>query len=856
MPISRRVLLSGLPAGVLAAAAAPLRAAALSPGAAPAGDPAVTAANTVALLAGTAASSARPEAAARLAAIESTARGRLAALDAAGDGELFEGLPLGTSDPNLRASYQYLYDIALATRVPGAAGSTLRGDTAVQDRVIDALAELHDDWYGDQARGYYGNWYTWEIGISSAVSRTLVLLADRLAGRLPALTAAYVASMDGYLRNGKDGDVDLDSRFHTGANLADITTNRVLQGSVLADSRRIAKAVADQLTVLATINPYHLDHQVTDGFYADGSFLQHASVAYTGSYGRDLLGRVVDTVTILDGAGYTDVAPVVAVARGWIVRSFAPVIFEGWMMEIVKGRGVSRTTSGYADTAAIIEAVVGLSGYATGADATALRGYARFLHQASHAAPTPAGFVSPVRAVRYADILADTSLPARDLAGARGNHAFGAMDRTVHRRPGWAFALARSSTRVSAYEYMSGENLMPWFQGAGAHHLYLRGQDQAQRFGADHLATVPPYRLAGVTAPVEARRTVPQLYGTQWFDDPAAGFTASSDSQNAYVYFPRSTNSFSGGVSLDGFGTAGLVQGDDAAYAAQQAGELPDGFVAYRGAEAVKSWFLLDEEVVVLVAGAGDAAGRGVTTTLDTRVSDPADPVRVTGLRRDGRAWTPGEAAVPLAWLRWSDGEDGPSVGYVFLDGPPPVVSLETVTRSRRLVRAANPDTPVTKRVFSVAYEQQPGAARMSAAYALLPLACERRLSAYGGDRHSPEVLANTTRLQALAHRGLGLTALNAFTSGTHRVPGLSVDGPVSVLVRRVDRGSVTVAFGDPTTELDQVAVTLHGEPLSVVSADDGVRVRRVPGGTRVVADTREAYGRSLTVTLRASRRP
>ena len=44
------------------------------------------------------------------------------------------------------------------------------------------------------------------------------------------------------------------------------------------------------------------------------------------------------------------------------------------------------------------------------------------------------------------------------------------------------FALARSSDRISKYEYMSGENLMPWFQGDGAHYLYLSGQDQAQTY--------------------------------------------------------------------------------------------------------------------------------------------------------------------------------------------------------------------------------------------------------------------------------------------------------------------------------------------------------------------------------------
>ena len=150
--------------------------------------------------------------------------------------------------------------------------------------------------------------------------------------------------MDAYLRNGMDGDVDLDSRFHTGANLADITTNRILQGALLGDDARIRKALADQLTVFATIDPYDLDHGVTDGYYADGSFIQHASVAYTGSYGKGLLTRVVQTLKILDGTGYRArrrAGP--TWCRAGCANGFAPLIFEGWMMEIVKGRAVSRT---------------------------------------------------------------------------------------------------------------------------------------------------------------------------------------------------------------------------------------------------------------------------------------------------------------------------------------------------------------------------------------------------------------------------------------------------------------------------------------------------------------------------------
>ncbi|MFC5801950.1 polysaccharide lyase family 8 super-sandwich domain-containing protein [Streptomyces formicae] len=850
MEISRRSLLSALSAAGLLAAVASVVPSRSASAAEVATGSARLLANTVAVLAGTAETNARPETAAKVAAIEKAARTNLLSMDAAGAGELFAGLPLGTSDTSLHTAFRRLYEIALATRTPGGAASDLYGNTAVQRRVIDGLVRLHDEYYGDQSQGYYGNWFNWEIGISQHVSRVLTLLADEVRAYRPDVLPTYVASMDAYLRNGTDGDVNLDSRFHTGANLADITTNRILQGALLGDDTRIRKALTDQLTVFATIDPYHLDHGVTDGHYADGSFIQHASVAYTGSYGKGLLTRVVQTLKILDGTGFAHGEELVPTVQGWVRNGFAPLIFEGWMMEIVKGRAVSRTDTGYTDVAVVVEAVVDLSSLASGADATALKSYVKHIRSTSRAALDPAGFVSPVSIVRYADIIGDATVPAADLNPACRSVAFNAMDRTVHRRPGYAFALARSSDRISKYEYMNGENLMPWFQGDGAYYLYLSGQDQTQAYGVDYFTTVSPHGLAGVTAPVDRRHTVPELYGKPYYDNPGhpLNFTSSSESQNTYVYFPRGTARYSGGAVLGAYGAAGMVQSDDVAHRDKAAGLLPDDFVAYRNATATKSWFLLDEEIVVLAAGVGDSAGRAVTTTIDARTAAPDDQVTLTGMLRDGRAWT-GAGTGDLRWLRYANATQGTAVGYAFLDTPQVRVALDSVTRSRRVVRTSNPDTAVTRSVLGVTVDQLPGAGPGCLAYALVPNASEARLRPYA---HGPlRILANTPRLQAVTHTGLALTAANSFTPGRHEAAGLRIEGPASVIARRESPGLTTVAVSDPTMGRDTVTVLLRGRSLRKVTSDGGVHVSPAHGGTRLEFDTRHAYGRSLTVTLR-----
>ncbi|NGO74740.1 silent information regulator protein Sir2 [Streptomyces sp. YC504] len=840
MELTRRQLISALSAAGLLAVlpARPAGAAATAEGSAQ------LLANTVAVFAGTAETNARPETAAKLAAMVATARAGLKSMDEAGPDELFKGLVLGTNDANLNTAYRQLYEIALATRAPG---SALLGDVTVQRRVLDGLVWLHERYYGDQSKGYYGNWFNWEIGISQSVTKTLVLLADALADH-PDLLTTYVASMDAYLRNGTDGDVNLDSRFHTGANLADITTNRILQGALLGDENRIRKALTDQLTVFVTIDPYHLRHNVTDGHYADGSFIQHGSVAYTGSYGKGLLTRVVQTLKILDGSGFAHGEELVPTVFTWVRDGFAPLIFEGWMMEIVKGRAVSRTATGYTDVAVIVEAAVDLASLAPETEAKALRQYVKYIRSTSKAPLDPATFVSPVSVVRYADILADSALTPADLGPAARSVAFNAMDKTVHRRPGYALALARSSSRISKYEYMSGENLMPWFQGDGAHYLYLAGQDQTEAFGVDYYTTVSPYGLAGVTAPVEQRRTVPELYGTAYYDNPGhpLNFTPSSESQNAYVYFPRGLADHSGGAVLGTYGAAAMVQSSDVGVRDREL--LPDDFVVYRNATATKSWFLFDDEIVVLAAGVGGAEGRAGTTTVDARTARAGDAVTVTGGRRDGTPFTgPGEAE--LSWLRWVNTTRGSAVGYVFLDGGPVRVGLENVKRSRRVVRTSNPDTPVTRSVFSAAYDHAAGAEPAALAYALVPGASDAALRSYA-DRGPLKVVSNSTRLQAVEHSGLHLLGLNSFTQGRHHAAGVSVDGPASVLVRRERRGRTSLAVADPTTRRDTISVVLHGRRLRLGEGDEGIRVSAVPGGTRVEVDVHQAYGRSFTATL------
>jgi len=225
-----------------------------------------------------------------------------------------------------------------------------------------------------------------------------------------------------------------------------------------------------------------------------------------------------------------------------------------------------------------------------------------------------------------------------------------------------------------------------------------------------------------------------------------------------------------------------------------------------------------------------------VVTTVDSRIAAPSDDVVLTGVSRDGRPWS-GPGTADLSWLRYANRTEGTSVGYVFLDRQRVTADLTPVTRSRRVVRTSNPDTPVTKNVLGVTVSPHD-----NAAYALIPNAPARPTTRV-------RVLANDRRTQAVAHPGLHLVGVNTFTDGWHRADRVSIQGPAAVLLQRKD-GKTTVAVSDPTMNRTSIDVLIAGS-LHQVAADDGVEIRHVPGGTRVRVTTNQAYGRTFTATLR-----
>lgn len=790
--------------------------------------------------------------------VHNTANTRLSAFLAMEDREtsLFKNLPLGENDANLSNSYLYLYQMAVAAKTykrPDLSGFNFYENQETINKVIEGLDWLYRNYFENQEEGYYGNWYSWEIGMPMNITKILLLLEDEIRKLKPELIEAYVKSMDLYLRNGKDGDIDLTSRFHTGANLADIATNRIIQGALIGNEERVSKAVDNILTVFKTIDPNQLINGNTDGFYEDGSFIQHHRVAYTGSYGKVLLNRMIQTMNILDDSQYNPKEILVPTVKEWVYKGFSPVMFEGYMMEIVKGRALSRTGTGYQDVTSIIEAMVDLSNYLGDEESKELKSHIKYIADSSKGKLSSGSFTSYDTIIRFNQIIQDSGVEAKNGIEESAHFAFNLMDKTVHLRDSYAFAFSRSSDRISKYEYMSGENLMPWFQGDGAYYLYLSGRDQTKQFGANYFATINPYKLPGTTVPVEERKTIPELYGGKLFYENTThplNFYASSTSQNDYVYFPVGTNTFSGGVKLGNYGVSGIQLGDEIGYKDKQDGLLPEDFVVYKNAEANKSAFMFDDEIVLVGSGIQDQLGREVISTIDNRMFDANETSTIVGGTYDGQSLTdPVNGEYHLKWMNFNTDAEGTQVGYYFPETASISVTKETVTESLRKIRTSNPDTKVTKNFFTLGLDHGKNPQSASYAYVILPNFNVNQTVEYTKSP-SIQVLSNTEDVHAVENTKLRIKGYNFFRDKKKTVSNVTSYNQASILVKN-EGDTITIAVSDPTFKLDKMKLEIEVPNPTVIAASKGVKTSVSSKKVVIHIDSIHSNGKSFEIKLK-----
>ncbi|MFI6318272.1 polysaccharide lyase 8 family protein [Nonomuraea sp. NPDC050556] len=482
---------------------------------------------------------------------------------------LWPDLPLGNpATGNFNRSYNRMRTLALGWATPG---TRMYRDPAVAEGAVSALDFLHRHAYNERLDRRGSNWFWWEIGVPRSLTDTCALLFDAIPdGRLTRwLRPLWRWCPDADRRISHHGVVE------TGANRAGKAMAVAMHGVLTGDSRLIKRArdgISDRKGH-GRRSLLRLTRGPGDGFYRDGSFIQHDVFAYTGSYGVDYLDSVAKLITLLAGSPWRITDPDLENVFDIVDRSFVPVIFDGLMMDGLRGRQIS--VQGHRDHTSgqrAIEAILNLLPAAPAGHADRWRPLVKgWLTRNPALVPPPAA----------APLMADPLVAA----GPRtvGTYVFAGMDRVVHRRPTWAYTISMSSERIAAAEGMNLENLHGWHTGDGMTYLYT---EDLTHWNDELWPTIDPYRLPGTT--VDRRRRAELPHGARY----------------------RPPDGWAGGVALDNrYGVAAMRL---------NAEKSP--------LRAKKAWFLLDDAVIALGAGISASEGRRIETVVENRNTHGTHP--------------------------------------------------------------------------------------------------------------------------------------------------------------------------------------------------------------------------------------
>jgi len=693
---------------------------------------------------------------------------------------------------NMRLNYGDLETLAIAWATPT---SQYFGAETVLTAVTDGMAHLYDTVYNEQTV-WWGNWWSWIIGAAKPLADLMAILHAQLP---QADIDRYCAAMDHFVPN-RDPRLQIHPsgvQESDGANRVDIC-----QGIIV---RAIAQPDKDYLrAAVDALSPTWQYVTSGNGFFRDGSFIQHSTIGYTGTYGTVLLGGLAKLFALVAGSSFDITDPTKTNLLDSIEGSYAPLMFNGQMMDSVRGRAISRIAERSIDDGNdLIEYTLRLTAAADPATAQRWRGLCKqWIESNSDASITDTTNI--VRLALASDLLSSSTTPVPDPTGPV---MFPSMDRMVYRAPGnaWALCLAMCSNRITWHEGTGAENFLGVKTSQGMSYLYLPDDDN--HFDDDYWATCDLDAPVGTT--VDLTPLPPNPDGTWGAQCPQ--------------------NEWTGGVTLDEFAVVGMhlvAPGDT-------------------GLTARKSWLAAPDGIYNLGADISTHSDAEVRTVVEHRNLG----TQPRTLLVDGVATTSTDAPRTARWAHL----DGVG-GYVFLDAAPQLladVSDHSGNWQRNNTATGEGTATVIHRQYAtLAYTHGAGAAADGAdyAYVVLPTASRQRTQLRARTIDSRTVARNDAVAQAIRHGGKVLAA-NFWKPGT--VDHLTTDGPACVITRSTTRG-MQVAVSDPTQQRESMTLTIRRGSLHRVAGPDAGRVSLSRHGNvlTLVVDTAGLEGRGLRFEL------
>ncbi|CAL6055174.1 Glycosaminoglycan_polysaccharide lyase [Hexamita inflata] len=463
--------------------------------------------------------------------------------------------------PQLQSTLENLYQIAIAYAIEPFENYTNPHYKNIYtlNIITDALDLILTRYYKASLKfltvplsGLAQNWWEWQIGIPEVLNNIIILIQDSLSDTL---FDKFVQASRRFIPNpshigklyGSTMPILMPS---TGGNLVDTARICFIRGLLSLNISESDNAFNSLQNILDFVT-------VLDGFYKDYSFIQHQSLASSASYGAVLFSGLTNLIVIInESILYNYNKSSISNIFDFMLKAELPLIYNGQMMNMVNGRGISRTEQEYSNGKTFIGLMAILSECAPTYQIQ-LQMKKLVKHHCNKALPLY-DFTqqSALATMLIKKIMQDVTIP--QTLPEYLHKRFSSMARVVHRRENFAFSIAMHSYKVGDYESIDGENLHGWYTGDGMEYMYSKNQNQY----IDFFPTVDPYLLQGTTELAIKRNN------------------SERDGVRKYL---TSNATFVGGTDLDGIGVVGM--------------EFYNFNYKLSG---FRSWFLFNSSVMVL----------------------------------------------------------------------------------------------------------------------------------------------------------------------------------------------------------------------------------------------------------------
>ncbi|HAR5343705.1 TPA: polysaccharide lyase 8 family protein [Staphylococcus aureus] len=453
---------------------------------------------------------------------------------------------LDTKSADMTRTYRNIEKISEAMKHKNTKLKTDENKTKVKD----ALEWLHKNAYGKEpdkkvadltsnfknktSRNTNLNWWDYEIGTPRVLTNTLILLqedfTDEEKKKYTAPIKTFAPDSDKILSSvGK-------SEPAKGGNLVDISKVKLLE-SIIEEDKDMMKKSIDSFNTVFTYAQNSATGKERNGFYKDGSYIDHQDVPYTGAYGVVLLEGISQMMPMIKETPFNDSNQNDTTLKSWIDDGFMPLIYKGEMMDLSRGRAISRENeTSHSASATVMKSLLRLS------DTMDKSTKAKYKKIVKTSVESDSSYKQTDYLSSYSDISKMKSLMEDSTISTNGLtqqlKIYNDMDRVTYHNKGldFAFGLSMTSKNVARYESINGENLKGWHTGAGMSYLY---NSDVKHYRDNFWATADMKRLAGTTTldneepkSTDVKKSSKTFVGGTKFDDQHASIGMDFENQD------------------------------------------------------------------------------------------------------------------------------------------------------------------------------------------------------------------------------------------------------------------------------------------------------------------------------------